>query len=429
MTMNVFVLGLDEQNLQVLRDLPGADGYRFQSLLGWEEIGQEHEVDMPALLELAERRLDSFEETVHAIIGYWDFPVSSLVPLLCEPRGLRSTSLESVVRCEHKYWSRLEQRAVIPEAVPRFAEVDLDESVKPEGLSYPLWVKPVKSFSSELAFRVTDDAGFREAMEEIRAGAGRIGDAFQWVMDRVRLPRDVEEAGGTAGLAEEEAVGDQLTVEGYVRDGVPRVYGIIDSPHYPDTSSFLRYEYPSRVPLKTQERLVDLTERVITRVGLDDTTFNVEYFHDPDSGALTLIEINPRHSQSHARMFELVDGVSNHEICLRIALGQEPDLERGGEYDVAAKWFLRRFADGFVERVPTPEDLERARERVPDSWAEVVAHEGEWLSDLPIQDSYSYELAHVIVGARDADECERKFRECAGELPFTIRGADDRARE
>ncbi|KOX10244.1 acetyl-CoA carboxylase biotin carboxylase subunit family protein [Nocardiopsis sp. NRRL B-16309] len=429
MTRNVFVLGLDEQNLDVLESLPGADGYRFRPLLGWEELGQEHEVDMPALLALAERRLDSFEGTVDAVIGYWDFPVSSLVPLLCAPRGLRSTSLESVVRCEHKYWSRLEQRAVIPEAVPRFAEVDLDETAKPADLSYPLWVKPVKSFSSELAFRVTDDAGFAEAMGEIREGAGRIGDAFQWAMDRIRLPRDVEEAGGTAALAEEEAVGDQLTVEGYVRDGTPHVYAIIDSPNYPGTSSFLRYEYPSRVSEEAQERLTDLSERVIARVGLNDTTFNIEYFHEPESGAITLVEINPRHSQSHARMLELVNGVSNHEICLRLALGQEPEVVRGGEYEVAAKWFMRRFGDGFVERAPTERDVARARARAPDAWVDVVAEEGDWLSDLPIQDSYSFELAHVIVGARDIDECERRYRECAGELPFTIRGADDRARE
>ncbi|PBO28010.1 hypothetical protein CLM84_22600, partial [Streptomyces albidoflavus] len=35
-------------------------------------------------------------------------------------------SLESIVRCEHKYWSRLVQREVAPEAVPGFGLVDLD---------------------------------------------------------------------------------------------------------------------------------------------------------------------------------------------------------------------------------------------------------------------------------------------------------------
>ncbi|WP_285731319.1 ATP-grasp domain-containing protein [Nocardiopsis sp. ATB16-24] len=425
MTTNVFVLGLDEQNREILLSLPDARDYRFLSLLDLDEIGQDREVDMPALLALAGRRLDSFEGSVDAILGFWDFPVSSLVPLLCRERGLPCAPLEAVVRCEHKYWSRLEQRAAVPEAVPRFARVDLDVTTKPEDLSYPLWVKPVKSFSSELAFRVTDDDGFRTAMEEIRAGAGRVGEAFQWVMDRVGLPPEVAEAGGTAALAEEEAKGDQLTVEGYVRGGVPHVYGIIDSHCYPDSPSFLRYEYPSRVPEAVGERLTDLTERVIARVGLDDVTFNVEYFHDPRSGELRLLEINPRHSQSHARMFELVSGVSNHEICLRVALGEEPELEREGEYAVAAKWFLRRFHDGLVSRVPTEEDIARAQEAVPGTRVEVVASQGQRLSELPTQDSYSFELAHVFVGARDSEECERKYRDCVGRLPFTVHSIDE----
>jgi biotin carboxylase len=182
------------------------------------------------------------------------------------------------------------------------------------------------------------------------------------------------------------------------------------------------------VPREARERLIDLSERVISRVGLDNTTFNIEFFHDPDTGALTLLEINPRHSQSHARMFELVRGLSNHEVCLRLALGQDPEPERDGEYAVAAKWFLRRFEDGLVTRVPTEEDIARVQERVPGTYVEVVVNEGERLSELPIQDSYSYELAHVIVGARDTEECERKYRECAEMLTFTIEDAEDRDR-
>lgn len=425
MATNVFVLGLNEENLEVLLTLPDDRGYRFFSLLDLDEIGQDREMDMPGLLTLASRRLDSCEGSVDAIIGFWDFPVSSLVPLLCRERGLPCAPLEAVVRCEHKYWSRLEQRAVVPEAVPSFTEVDLDVTRAPRGLSYPLWVKPVKSFSSELAFRAVDEAGFGAAMEEIRAGAGRVGGAFQWVMDRVRLPAEIARAGGTAALVEEEATGDQLTVEGYVRDGVPHVYGIVDSHTYPGTSCFLRFEYPSRVSQQARERMAELTKRVVSRVGLNDVTFNVEYFHDPRSGAIRLLEINPRHSQSHARLFELVRGVSNHEICLRVALGEEPVLDRGGGYAVAAKWFLRAFRDGFVSAVPTGQDVARAEAKAAGTKVEIVAREGRWLSDLTLQDSYSFDLAHVFVGAGDTAECERKYRACVSELPFTIGGGED----
>lgn len=423
MRKNIFVLGLDDHNHEALRSLPGAEEYRFLPLLDLAELTQ-GELDMPVFLAKAERQLDSFDGTVDGIIGYWDFPVSSLLPLLCESRGLPHAPLEAIVRCEHKYWSRLEQRAVVPDAVPRFAEVDLEEPHIPTGLSYPLWVKPVKAFSSELAFRVTDDEEYRQAKEQIREGAARVGEPFQWVMDQVRLPPEVAEAGGTAGLAEEEAKGQQVTVEGYVHGSAPHIYGVIESRCYPDVSSFLCYEYPSRQPEKVRERLVSLTERVITRMGLDNTAFNVEYFYDSAEDAITLLEINPRHSQSHAALFESVDGMANHDAVLRIALGEEPRHSSGGEHAFAAKWFLRRFQDGFVRSLPSAAEIARIEQRIPGVHIEITARSGGWLSELSGQDSYSFELADVFVGARDAEEAERKYRECADALRFDIEDAD-----
>ena len=49
--------------------------------------------------------------------------------MLSERYGTRSTSLESVVKCEHKYWSRLEQQKVIDEH-PRFGRVDLEAETR-----------------------------------------------------------------------------------------------------------------------------------------------------------------------------------------------------------------------------------------------------------------------------------------------------------
>ncbi|WP_017615836.1 ATP-grasp domain-containing protein [Nocardiopsis salina] len=421
MTTNVFVLGLDDHNRQELSALPG--DHRIHPLLELQELTT-GELDMPALLERAEQQLQAFDGTVDAIIGYWDFPVSSLVPLLCEPRGLPHAPLDAIVRCEHKYWSRLEQRTVVPEAVPRFAEVDLDRPDPPQDLRYPFWLKPVKAFSSELAFRVTGDQEYQHALQQLREGAGRVGAPFQWVMDRIDLPEAIARAGGTAGLAEEEANGRQLTVEGYVHGSHPHIYGIVDSDCYPGTSSFLCYEYPSRQSTRVSERLTDLTRRVITHMGLDNTAFNVEYFHDPDRDTLTLLEINPRHSQSHAPLFESVDGLANHEAPLRIALGEEPRHGRGGHYPFAAKWFLRRFHDGLVRAAPTPDQVRRIEHDHPGVHIEITAQPGQYLSDLGGQDAYSYELADVFVGADTPQEAEETYRACARALDFDIQDTD-----
>ena len=59
----------------------------------------------------------------------------------------------------------------------------------------------------------------------------------------------------------------------------------------------------------------------MTRIGYDGTRFNVEYFWDAERDALTLLEINPRHSQSHAELFAWVDGVANHHHMIELRWG------------------------------------------------------------------------------------------------------------
>ncbi|MEQ7127685.1 ATP-grasp domain-containing protein [Actinopolymorpha sp. B11F2] len=365
--------------------------------------------------------LDAFEGSVEAVVGYWDFPVSSMVPLLCRARGLRSASLEAVLKCEHKYWSRIEQQKVI-DAVPRFALIDLEApSSPPSGLDYPMWLKPVKSYGSELAFHVGSDEEFRKAVIEIRDGIARIGGPFEFVMDQVELPSDIAEVGGQACLAEEALRGDQVTLEGFCREGAVTIYGVVDSVTYAESPSFLRYQYPSRLPAQVLGRTEDLTRRVIAQVGLTDSTFNVEFFHDAERDDIRLLEVNPRHSQSHAQLFEQVDGVSNHECMLRLAVGRDPDLPHGkGPYDVAAKWFLRRFSDGEVRRCPTAEQVAQLEREVPGATVQLLVREGDRLSNLHGQDSYSYQLAHVYVGADSEDDLVGKFDRCVDGLSFEI---------
>ncbi|MDA8368627.1 MAG: ATP-grasp domain-containing protein [Nocardiopsaceae bacterium] len=423
MSENIFVLGLDEHNRATMDSLPHLSQYRFHPLLDIPRL--RGDIDLPGLLAAARAELDAFDGTVDAIMGYWDFPVSTLVPILCAERGLPSAPLEAVVKCEHKYWSRLEQSTVIDE-VPGFAEVGFDAERPPEHLSYPLWLKPVKSYSSELAFRVEDDAGFRAALAEIAEGAGRLGEPFEFVLDRIELPEAVARAGGSACLAEEEVSGQQVTVEGYCRGGEPTVYGIVDSATYPDSPSFLSYQYPSSLPGPVRDRLTDISTRVIRRIGLDSSTFNIEYFWDPETDDIRLLEINPRHSQSHAKLFELVDGTPNHEVEVRLALGREPELDPGhGEYSVAAKWFLRRFTDGIVHYAPNKDDVVRMEQDIPGTTARIMVDPGVRLSDMQLQDSYSYELVEVFVGAEGTEELWRTYELCLARLPFEIEDVEE----
>jgi biotin carboxylase len=418
---NIFVLGIDDLNLEALQSLPGAKGaYHFHPLLSTEELVEAEDLHMPELLDRAHRQLQEWDGPIDAVVGYWDFPVSSMVPILCRRFHLHGPALEAVVACEHKYWSRLEQAKVIDEH-PRFGLVDLDaeEPRVPEGMGFPLWVKPVKSMSSDLAFHVKDRQQFDAAVAAIGEGVDRVGRPFEFVLDHVDLPDEVAEAGGRACLAEEEVSGRQVTVEGHSYDGTPHVHGIIDSHTYPDSSSFLRFQYPSAVPAGVSERLVEVSKRVITQIGLGYGTFNIEYFWDPDTDAVNLLEVNPRHSQSHAMLFGYVDGVPNHQAMVQLGLGREPDLpHRQGPYAVAGKCFLRRFADGVVRRSPTAAEVERVEGDVGGVKVNIVAEQGQRLSELPGQDSYSFELADIFVGGDDEDDVVAKYQRCVDALAF-----------
>lgn len=417
---NVFVLGVDEHNQAILDNMRDADRYQFVPVLTYDEIYGE-QISFDDVLASAQRRIDAFDGSVDAIIGFWDFPVSSMLPLLRARYGLPTASLEEVVMCEHKYWSRLVQQQVITE-YPPFGLVDpAEDQAPPEGLRYPMWVKPVKSFSSVLAFGVADQDAFREALDKIREGIGRIGEPFDALLEHVDLPPEIASAGGQVCLAEEAIVGRQLTVEGYRYQGEVVIYGVIDSVCYENSPSFLRYQYPSSLPEEVTDRLADISRRLVTAIGLEAMTFNIEYFWDPGTDAITLLEINPRHSQSHAELFADVDGMSNHEVMLRLALGRDPEFPRGkGRYTVAGKCFVRRFSDGVVVRHPSPEEIEAIEAIVPATTIDLVAHTGDRLSELHEQDSYSYELADVYIGAADEDELTAKFDQVMAALPYEI---------
>src|SRR5699024_4235078 len=100
-------------------------------------------------------------------------------------------------------------------------------------------------------------------------------------------------------------------------------------------------------------------------------------------------------SQSHAELFADVDGRSNHEIMLRLALGLDPKglSNRSGRYQVAAKCYVRRFSDGVVRRHPSPAEIDAIERIIGGATIDLIAHEGDVLSQAPHRDSYSYHLA------------------------------------
>src|SRR5699024_4591228 len=127
---NIFVLGLDEHNRDVLESMREAHQYRFHGVLTYEEIYGE-EISFTEILTKAQMVIDAFDGPIDAIIGFWDFPVSSIVPLLRQRYGLATNDVTDTVKCEHKYWSRLIQQQVIEE-IPKIGLVDPYRDAAPD---------------------------------------------------------------------------------------------------------------------------------------------------------------------------------------------------------------------------------------------------------------------------------------------------------
>ena len=433
MTKTVFVLGLDDFHRRLLEGIRDADRYEFVGTLDADMFSDGREFVIADLLDEAQRDIDAHPEPVDAIIEHWDFPTSTILPILRGRYDLPGPSLEAVLRCEHKYWSRLEQKRVVPDMVPDFAAFD-PFAERPRDaihLDYPFWIKPIKSHSSHLGFRIDDDAELEESLALIRDKIGLFARPMNEILEHADLPDEIRGIGGFHCIAEQIIPkGKQCTVEGYVLNGEAHVYGVVDSLSGGRRgTSLLSYVYPSALPDSVEERMAAAAGEVMKRIGFDGAVFNIEFFHHEDTDALSLLEINPRISKSHAPLFELVDGASNHQVAIQVALGEEPTLpQREGEFPLAAKFMMRHLSeDAYVENLPDSEDLGRLRHAFPEVRVRLKIEEGVRLSDLPYQDSYSYELADVFLGGHDREELKRKYEGCKERMPLSLRPVGDDA--
>jgi biotin carboxylase len=165
--------------------------------------------------------------------------------------------------------------------------------------------------------------------------------------------------------------------------------------------------------------MTDISRRVIQYLGYDMAPFNIEYFWDPAQNRIWLLEINTRISKSHAPLFRMVDGTYHHQVMVDLGLGRRPRFAQGrGECSLAAKFMVRTYTDAWVTRVPSAAEIAAVEREVPCTRIQVAVRESMRLSELRDQDSYSYEVATVFVGANSQAELEAKFHACMDRLPL-----------
>jgi len=215
----VFVIGLDDFNLEKLKRLPEAQECEFHPAIEVKEMRGVDELNMQELIDRAFRRIDAHRKA-DAIVSYYDFPGTTLVPIIAGKYKLRAPSLESVMKCEHKYWSRLEQSKVIPRSIPRFRAFDPFDDTAYQSIEMipPFWIKPIKSYRSFLAYKITSEYQFVKIMKDVRKEIGYLSNPFNYLLQNYHLPQEYAQMKETM-IAETPITGYQCTVEGYVYEG------------------------------------------------------------------------------------------------------------------------------------------------------------------------------------------------------------------
>ena len=306
-----------------------------------------------------------------AVLSHQEHFGAVAAALVAEQLGLPGATPQSLLAAQHKLHARRVLQQVAPEANLRFEELQADYGDDiPHGLHYPAFVKPVKAAFSVLA-RVVND---REALQ----AHTRFGRRELWVIRHLvdpfdRLCRELLPQAGSAHrmLLEEPLPPEvpQYNLDGWVADGQVHALGVVDAVMYPGTRAFMRWELPSRLGAAVQERALDVARRFLAAIGFRHGLFNLEFFHDPATDRLSVIECNPRLASQFGDLYRRVHGIDPHAMGVALALGEDPAALPRTEptAGVAASLVYRAFSPQAVPPAPGPAQRAAFAQAYPDA--------------------------------------------------------------
>ena len=172
-------------------------------------------------------------------------------------------------------------------------------------------------------------------------------------------------------------------------------------------------------------RAADVARRFLAEVGFTHGMFNMEFFHDPATDRITVIEFNPRLASQFSDLYQRVDGINLHDMAFALAHGQDPAAvpRRAPTAGAAASFVYRLFDPGRTPPVPTPVQRQVFHEAYPDALllefpksAGSVARDFKWLG------SHRYGIVHL--GGADAADLRRRCEVASSLLGWTPPYAD-----
>ncbi len=329
--------------------------------------------------------------------------------LLAEKMGWPGTTVNAVLACQHKLYARDILKRVCPEVTPSYGVLQsrYGEAV-PDGLTYPLFVKPTKAAFSVLARTV-------KSREELHAHT-RFGWWELWVIrhlvepfERVMRARIPTVPTAHSMMIEEPINHAQYSLDGYAFAGDVRALGCVDSIMYPDTQAFMRFDYPSVLASSVQQRALKVATKFLNEIGFTHGIFNMEFFYDEATDRFTVIEFNPRLASQFSDLYRRVDGIDLHEYAMALAHGIDPaSLPKiASTAGAATSLVYRSFDENATIAMPAESARENLRTAYPDSLLfEFPKDRSSINRDFKWLGSYRYGIMH-LGGANSHDLRQR----------------------
>ncbi len=370
---NVYVVHTSPRDVRELRKIAHERDYRlyFQRYNASNILGPYDNMRLTHLMNPG-YELDTIESfcrhhDIHAVVCSEDYPGSLYASLLASRLNLYGPPLKPMLSSQHKYLSRAIQKHAEPEVVPFFSLIN-SLTFDACTFQFPLFIKPVKSVCSMWAATIENASELEAFVRRYPYDTPYLAPMNWFLSDHMLHPYH---ANGL--IAESILSGEQVTLEGYVQHGDIVIFGVVDSIMYPNTISFSRFEYPSRLPLSVQEGMGNIAKSLVRAFKLDNTMFNIEFMFNRYTNEIHVIEINPRIASQFADLYEKVDGFNSYQVLLDIALGDEVKLNyRQGPYARAASFVLRHFNKDHPLLFPSNAALRRVQREYPDARVELT---------------------------------------------------------
>ena len=201
----------------------------------------------------------------------------------------------------------LMKKIFVENAIPTSKHVIMDafDAKKLSGLSYPLIVKPVDSYSSRGVRKVL-------TMEELK-------NAFEAAVEISRTK---------TAIVEEFVEGDELTVDVYVEDGKAHVLCISNIDKIPGNDRFVicRTRYPAKITGAIKEQVQNAADQIARAFHIQNSPMLIQLISD--GRKVSVVEFCTR--TGGGDKFRLIQQVSHFDVIkavVDLTLGEKPHVE------------------------------------------------------------------------------------------------------